>query len=192
MPTAWYQHQTRGPASVWLKLKGLLSSGTRQEFKFSCRGAAGTRNSRDNKDRSPSIDRCHLIGGKPGRCWWHQGWQRLQKGVVFLWIQLQNSGFCAPEPTNPRQSKWTFLPSLFPACAKNVAEASCRDQLGEGHRGAGQRRRAGCSCVEVVFFKYDWCFENVENNYFFPVSLAIIFELPRKLKETWNACVYTN
>lgn len=76
MPTAWYQHQTHGPASAWLKLKGLLSSGTRQEFKFSCRGAAGTRNSRDNKERSPSTDRCHLIGGKPGRCWWHRGCRR--------------------------------------------------------------------------------------------------------------------
>lgn len=62
------KHQTHGPAFARLKLKGFLSSGTCREFKFSCRGAAGTQNSRDNKDCSPLIDRCHLIGGNPGVC----------------------------------------------------------------------------------------------------------------------------
>lgn len=62
------KHQTHGPAVARLKLKGFLSSGTCREFKFSCRGAAGTQNSRDNKDSSPLIDRCHLIGGNPGVC----------------------------------------------------------------------------------------------------------------------------
>lgn len=68
MPTAWFQRQTHGPASARLKLKGFFSSGTCREFKCSCRRAAGTQNSRDNKDRSPLIDRCHLIGGNPGVC----------------------------------------------------------------------------------------------------------------------------
>lgn len=68
MPTAWYQHQTCGPASTRLKLKRFMSSGRCREFKFSCRGAAGTQNSRDNKDPSPLIDRCLLIGGNPGVC----------------------------------------------------------------------------------------------------------------------------
>lgn len=68
MPPAWYQHQTRGPASGRLKLKGFLSSGTCREFKFSCRGAAGTQNSRNNKECSPLIESCHLIGGNPGAC----------------------------------------------------------------------------------------------------------------------------
>lgn len=141
MPTAWYQHQTCDPASAWLKLKGLLSSGTRREFKFSCRGAAGTRNSRHNKD---CMDRCHLIGGKPSLC---SMAPRLQRGVVLLWINCQDSCFYAPEPTNPRQSKWTCLPSLFPACSKILAEASYRDQPSEGHRGAGQSARLDARCV---------------------------------------------